>query len=232
MTTPPLTCQSVSKKELLFNAWVFVQPPHKADLKTPELTILVQVVKDFCAIGIVSQYRELAKYNLRELCSPVSETETPKQAETENAKPKDTESTEAKPGSKSPAEKGEKSEDAGGSKTSGAQIWKCRLRGMSRTERRVAYKGYSLTHCSARYINLQSFRQTLAWAHESFLWEVIIETRRFKHYLKNETANCIDFLLTVCKIFNRISGEMLMCQAWALKCQICLDTNEPSTKVA
>lgn len=52
-------------------------------MKTPEVTILVQVVKDFCAIGVVSQYRELAKYNLRELCSP-SEPENSKPAKPED----------------------------------------------------------------------------------------------------------------------------------------------------
>ena len=47
-----------------------VQPPHKADLKSPDLTVLVQVVKDACAMGVACKYRELAKFNMRELASP------------------------------------------------------------------------------------------------------------------------------------------------------------------
>lgn len=51
---------------------LWVQPPHKADLSSPDLTILVQVVKDACAIGVAARYRDLSKYNLRELCNPDS----------------------------------------------------------------------------------------------------------------------------------------------------------------
>jgi hypothetical protein len=46
-----------------------MQPPHKADLSNPDLTILVSVVKNVCAIGVASHFRELGKYNLRELCN-------------------------------------------------------------------------------------------------------------------------------------------------------------------
>ncbi|KAL9258627.1 THUMP domain-containing protein [Drosera capensis] len=44
--------------------------PHKVDLKVPEKTIVVQIVKTICLIGIVEKYKELAKYNLRQLTSP------------------------------------------------------------------------------------------------------------------------------------------------------------------
>ena len=47
-----------------------MQPPHKADLTNPDVTVLVQIVKDACAIGVASRYRDLSKYNLRELCNP------------------------------------------------------------------------------------------------------------------------------------------------------------------
>ncbi|KMT14564.1 hypothetical protein BVRB_4g073340 [Beta vulgaris subsp. vulgaris] len=46
---------------------------HKVDLKNPEKTIIVQVVKTVCLIGVVEKYKELAKYNLRQLTS--SETQ-------------------------------------------------------------------------------------------------------------------------------------------------------------
>ena len=62
-----------------------VQPPHKADLTNPDLSILVQIVKDACAIGVASRYRELSKYNLRELCNPDA-GKSEKQVSAENSK--------------------------------------------------------------------------------------------------------------------------------------------------
>eukprot|EP00891_Asterochloris_glomerata_P004129 jgi/Astpho2/4129/fgenesh1_pg.00063_%23_111_t len=43
------------------------QPPHKVDLEKPMKTILMQVIKNQCAIGITEQYKELGKFNMREL---------------------------------------------------------------------------------------------------------------------------------------------------------------------
>ena len=50
-----------------------MQPPHKADLSNPELTIVVSVVKNSCAIGTATHFKELCKYNLRELCNEPEE---------------------------------------------------------------------------------------------------------------------------------------------------------------
>nr|CAB3490073.1 unnamed protein product [Digitaria exilis] len=50
-----------------------VPQPHKVDLKNPDKTIIVQIAKTICMIGIVEKYKELAKFNLRQLTS--SETE-------------------------------------------------------------------------------------------------------------------------------------------------------------
>ncbi|THU63354.1 hypothetical protein C4D60_Mb01t14900 [Musa balbisiana] len=47
-----------------------VPQPHKVDLKNPDKTIIVQIVKTICLIGVVERYKELSKYNLRELTSP------------------------------------------------------------------------------------------------------------------------------------------------------------------
>ncbi|XP_043723308.1 THUMP domain-containing protein 1 homolog [Telopea speciosissima] len=47
-----------------------VPGPHKVDLNNPGKTILVQVVKTICLIGVVENYKELSKYNLRQLTSP------------------------------------------------------------------------------------------------------------------------------------------------------------------
>ena len=88
-----------------------MQPPHKADLTSPDLTILVQIVKDACAIGVASRFRELSKYNLRELCNPdagksdkAAPTEKSKPATTSDAKPEATESAVKEDGDKSKPE--------------------------------------------------------------------------------------------------------------------------------
>ncbi|GAB2287058.1 hypothetical protein Dimus_021444 [Dionaea muscipula] len=47
-----------------------VPDPHKVNLKDPEKTIVVQIVKTICLIGVVEKYKELAKYNFRQLTSP------------------------------------------------------------------------------------------------------------------------------------------------------------------
>ncbi|KAL8480004.1 hypothetical protein ACS0TY_026804 [Phlomoides rotata] len=40
---------------------------HKVDLANPDISIVVQIVKTICLIGVVEKYKELAKYNLRQL---------------------------------------------------------------------------------------------------------------------------------------------------------------------
>ncbi|KAK1430031.1 hypothetical protein QVD17_12492 [Tagetes erecta] len=47
-----------------------VPEPHKVDLTNPDRTIVVQIAKTICCIGVVEKYKELAKYNLRQLTSP------------------------------------------------------------------------------------------------------------------------------------------------------------------
>ncbi|XP_072961535.1 uncharacterized protein [Typha angustifolia] len=47
-----------------------VPQPHKVDLSSPDKTIIVQVVKTICLVGVVERYKELSKYNLRQLTSP------------------------------------------------------------------------------------------------------------------------------------------------------------------
>ncbi|KAK8683229.1 hypothetical protein V6N13_039294 [Hibiscus sabdariffa] len=47
-----------------------VPAPHKVDLSNPDTTIVVEIVKTICLIGVVDKYKELAKYNLRQLTSP------------------------------------------------------------------------------------------------------------------------------------------------------------------
>lgn len=44
-----------------------VPAPHKVDLSNPDLTISVEIIKTVCLIGVVEKYKELAKFNLRQL---------------------------------------------------------------------------------------------------------------------------------------------------------------------
>ncbi|KAJ0260852.1 Uncharacterized protein HA466_0040910 [Hirschfeldia incana] len=46
-----------------------IPAPHKVDLSNPEMSIVVEIVKTVCLIGVVEKYKELAKYNLRQLTS-------------------------------------------------------------------------------------------------------------------------------------------------------------------
>ncbi|KAL5565811.1 hypothetical protein UlMin_028975 [Ulmus minor] len=46
-----------------------VPAPHKVDLNNPDKSIVVEIVKTVCLIGVVEKFKELAKYNLRQLTS-------------------------------------------------------------------------------------------------------------------------------------------------------------------
>ncbi|GFS30992.1 THUMP domain-containing protein [Actinidia rufa] len=46
-----------------------VPAPHKVDLNNPDKNIVVQIVKTVCLMGVVEKYKELSKYNLRQLTS-------------------------------------------------------------------------------------------------------------------------------------------------------------------
>nr|CAD1840036.1 unnamed protein product [Ananas comosus var. bracteatus] len=47
-----------------------IPPPHKVDLSNPDKTIVVEIVKTICLVGVVERYKELLKYNLRQLTAP------------------------------------------------------------------------------------------------------------------------------------------------------------------
>ena len=40
-------------------------PPYKVNLDKPDKTILVQLVRNVCAVSVVEQYKELCKFNVR-----------------------------------------------------------------------------------------------------------------------------------------------------------------------
>uniref|UniRef100_A0ACD5WUI2 Uncharacterized protein n=1 Tax=Avena sativa TaxID=4498 RepID=A0ACD5WUI2_AVESA len=47
-----------------------IPQPHRVDLSNPDKTIIVQIAKTICMIGVVERYKELSKFNLRQLTSP------------------------------------------------------------------------------------------------------------------------------------------------------------------
>ena len=47
-----------------------LQPPHVVNLNDPDRTIIVQLIKGCCAMSVVERYKQLAKFNLRELSIP------------------------------------------------------------------------------------------------------------------------------------------------------------------
>ncbi|MCO5568336.1 hypothetical protein L7F22_022035 [Adiantum nelumboides] len=67
---------SLDRMEMINTVAKLVKQPHSVDLKNPDKTILVQVVKTVCAIGVVSNYKQYAKYNIRELTSPKLESKS------------------------------------------------------------------------------------------------------------------------------------------------------------
>ncbi|XP_078148708.1 THUMP domain-containing protein [Carex rostrata] len=46
-----------------------VPKEHKVDLSNPDKTIVVQIAKTNCLVGVVERYKELSKFNLRQLTS-------------------------------------------------------------------------------------------------------------------------------------------------------------------
>ncbi|GAX79999.1 hypothetical protein CEUSTIGMA_g7439.t1 [Chlamydomonas eustigma] len=62
-------------------------PPHKVDLGSPQKTVLVQLTRNACGLGVVTHYKELAKYNIRKLTEVAEEgTETVKKVSNKGTK--------------------------------------------------------------------------------------------------------------------------------------------------
>jgi tRNA acetyltransferase TAN1 len=45
-------------------------PGNRADLKHPQLAVIVEVIRNMCCLSVLPEYFELRKYNLLELCAP------------------------------------------------------------------------------------------------------------------------------------------------------------------
>ncbi|GKV16562.1 hypothetical protein SLEP1_g27190 [Rubroshorea leprosula] len=59
----------VDRMKIINSVAKSVPAPHKVDLSNPDMTIVVEIVKTVCLIGVVEKYKELAKFNLRQLTS-------------------------------------------------------------------------------------------------------------------------------------------------------------------
>ncbi|KAG2300528.1 hypothetical protein Bca52824_037000 [Brassica carinata] len=65
----PLRPITPGKMKIINTVAKSIPAPHKVDLNNPEMSIVVEIVKTVCLIGVVEKYKELAKYNLRQLTS-------------------------------------------------------------------------------------------------------------------------------------------------------------------
>ncbi|GLU19298.1 hypothetical protein SLE2022_355570 [Rubroshorea leprosula] len=59
----------VDRMKIINSVAKSVPAPHKVDLSNPDMTIVVEIVKTVCLIGVAEKYKELAKFNLRQLTS-------------------------------------------------------------------------------------------------------------------------------------------------------------------
>ncbi|KIY93742.1 hypothetical protein MNEG_14221 [Monoraphidium neglectum] len=101
-----------------------VPPPHKVNLGKPDATILVQLVRNVCAVAVAPRYKALCKYNVRVAAEPDEEGDAGKdgagkQQEQQPQKPEqqqqqEQEGAEAAAGEEPAAVKDAAGEPAGG----------------------------------------------------------------------------------------------------------------------
>lgn len=48
-------------------------PGNKADLKNPEIAVIVEAIRGFCLISVAPNYMSYKKYNLLEMCNPTQQ---------------------------------------------------------------------------------------------------------------------------------------------------------------
>eukprot|EP00878_Enallax_costatus_P012720 GHUV01013284.1.p1 GENE.GHUV01013284.1~~GHUV01013284.1.p1 ORF type:complete len:251 (+),score=109.78 GHUV01013284.1:275-1027(+) len=61
-------CEKLKRKDVIDTiANAVPQPPHKVNLNAPQKTIVVQLVRNVCAVGVVDGYKDLLRMNLRKL---------------------------------------------------------------------------------------------------------------------------------------------------------------------
>lgn len=78
---------------------------NKVDLKTPQLSILVEIIRSVCCLAVVPDYFLLKKYNILEICTPQnpppSEGDQPREEEVpadQSANPTNEEKVDDSPG--------------------------------------------------------------------------------------------------------------------------------------
>ncbi|MED6206218.1 hypothetical protein PIB30_024665 [Stylosanthes scabra] len=59
----------VDRMEIIDAVAKSVPAPHKVDLSNPDKTIIVEIARTVCLIGVIEKYKEFSKYNLRQLTS-------------------------------------------------------------------------------------------------------------------------------------------------------------------
>nr|AFK47089.1 unknown [Medicago truncatula] len=59
----------VDRMEIIDAVAKSIPAPHKVDLSNPDRTIIVEIARTVCLIGVVEKYKELSKYNIRQLTS-------------------------------------------------------------------------------------------------------------------------------------------------------------------
>ncbi|XP_051167746.1 THUMP domain-containing protein 1 homolog [Leptopilina boulardi] len=56
-------------------------PGNKADLKNPEIAVIVEAIRGFCLISVAPNYMSYKKYNLLEMCNPTQQKSNEKNSE-------------------------------------------------------------------------------------------------------------------------------------------------------
>ncbi|CAL0332025.1 unnamed protein product [Lupinus luteus] len=59
----------IDKMEIIDAVAKSIPGPHKVDLSNPDKTIVVEIARTVCMLGVIDKYKELSKYNLRQLTS-------------------------------------------------------------------------------------------------------------------------------------------------------------------
>jgi hypothetical protein len=59
------SCSNFEVKDIIDAFAKAVPPPHKVHLGRPDRTILVQLVRNVCAVAVAPRYKELCKYNVQ-----------------------------------------------------------------------------------------------------------------------------------------------------------------------
>ncbi|KAN0016042.1 hypothetical protein ACTFIU_005994 [Dictyostelium citrinum] len=76
--------EKINKMEYIQEIAKLINPNHKVDLNNPELTIIIEIIKFYCGISIVSNYNECKRFNLVGLAGLLQPT--PKKKNKENSK--------------------------------------------------------------------------------------------------------------------------------------------------